>query len=76
MKLPSKLYSFEESILNNFVTVLSIIKENEDIKTIDLYNKSKNKIADINDFIETLEALYILNKISYDYTTGRINYVS
>lgn len=76
MKFPNKLYTFNESIFNNFTIILTVLKKNNDIKILELFELTRNKFLNISEFLETLEALYLLKKIEYNYITRRIIYVN
>lgn len=75
MKLPNKLYSYSESIISKFPVVLSILRKEGSLTILQLYDKVNRKIGNIDEFIETLDCLYLLGKIEYDYESRRIYYV-
>lgn len=62
IKLPNKIYQYNESIISKFPIVMDSLKESE-ISIIGLYSKIQSSFVDIDDFIETLTCLYALNKI-------------
>lgn len=62
MRFPSKVTSYQDSILSKFDIVMSQI-EKKDIKPALLYKKLKNKVSDPGEFIEILDCLYALGKI-------------
>lgn len=62
MKLPNKIVSYNESTLGKAVVILEILSKS-DMNIIDLYNASKKQHPSVCDFIETLDCLYLLNKI-------------
>ena len=65
MRLPSKFISFKESILPKFIGVLEKLQEN-DMTVLELYKRFKNQVDNIDEFIEILDCLYALRKISYN----------
>ncbi|MEI3336982.1 MAG: ABC-three component system middle component 7 [Clostridium sp.] len=75
MKLPNKLYSYSESVISKFPVVLSILRKEGSLTILQLYDKVNRKIGNIDEFIETLDCLYLLGKIEYDYESRRIYYV-
>ena len=75
MKLPNKLYSYSESVISKFPGVLSILRKEGSLTILQLYDKVNRKIGNIDEFIETLDCLYLLGKIEYDYESRRIYYV-
>lgn len=75
MRLPSKVTSYRESILRNFPVVLATLSENE-ISPLELYLKIKKHFLTVEDYIDTLDCLYALNKIVLDDKTGRLQYVA
>ena len=64
MKLPNKIVSYNESILNKAVVLLEILSKN-DMNIMDLYDASKKQYKSVSDYIETLDCLYLLNKIVF-----------
>ena len=74
MLLPSKLNSFNQSVLSKFTIVLSVLK----VKTfspLDLYMEVNKEINSIIEFVDVLDCLYALNKIEYDEKKEVIKYV-
>lgn len=75
MLFPSKLLSFRESILPKLSELLTLIKNENNISTLKLYNNSKKIFDDIDDFISAIEILYVLEKIEYDEIRRIVKYV-
>ena len=74
MRYPNKITSFKESILFKMILLLEIL--NEGTYTVDeLYKKSRRNFDSTADFIETLDALYALDKIKVEKYSRRIEYV-
>lgn len=65
MQLPNKLYSYSDSILSKFPIVLKSLQKG-DTQVLFLFTSNQDKFESVNDFIETLDALYALRKIEYD----------
>ena len=74
MKLPNKITSFKESSLSKFPIILECIQE-RDRTPLELYVKTKRNFESISDYIETLDYLFALNRISLNPDTGRTTYV-
>lgn len=74
MQLPNKLYSYSNSILSKFAILLKPLKKG-DVQVLSLFTSNQDKFDSINDFIETLDALYALRKIEYDAEKGVIHLV-
>ncbi len=74
MKFPSKVTSYQSSILAKFPIVLSFL-ETEDMKPDSLYKKVKSKVSDIGEFLEILDCLYALGKVELCEETGLLHYV-
>ena len=73
MKLPNKIYSYSDSVLSKFTRIIEIlIKSDESVAS--LYQKSKKYFNCVQDFIDTLDCLYVLNKIVFT-EKGEIHYV-
>lgn len=62
MKLPNKIYSYSDSILSKFVPIIKILMKSDET-VFSLYQKSKQHFTNIQDYIDTLDCLYALNKI-------------
>lgn len=71
MRLPSKVTSFKESSLSKFPVLLDKLNKS-DLSPFELYEETKKYFENIKDFIDTLDYLYALNKISFDKENGRI----
>lgn len=65
MKFPSKVTSYKESTIAVFPVVLTQL-EKKDMTPSELYKKVKSKVSGIQEFMEILDSLYALNKITLD----------
>ena len=74
MQLPNKLYSYSSSILSKFPVILRTL-QNGEAQVLTLFLNNQERFDSINDFIETLDALYALRKIEYDAEKGVIHLV-
>jgi hypothetical protein len=74
MKLPSKLFSYEESIFPKFPLILKIINQ-EPIKVKELYYQVSRHFESPAEFIETLDALYALNRVEFNEESEELKYV-
>jgi len=72
--LPNKLIPLRESVIGKITSILPKIEE-KSYNVLDLYLKNQKKFEDINQYILTLDILYILEKIEFDADTGRVFYV-
>lgn len=73
MQLPSKLYRYNESVLMDMVKILSEISH--PIGVYDLYKQVKQQIKSIDRYIEALDCLFILEKITFDYKAGVVDVI-
>ena len=62
MKLPNKIYSYSESTISKFIPIIEQL-ENKDETVTSLYQKTKKNFNEIEDYIDTLDCLFALNKI-------------
>lgn len=74
MIVPNKLVRYKESIIYKMMTIIEH-RDNGNIKIADLYNKCKNKYNSVDEFIYSIEVLYILECINIDFIKGEVNYV-
>ncbi|MFM1524793.1 MULTISPECIES: ABC-three component system middle component 7 [Helcococcus] len=69
MLLPNKLFSYNESVLPLFAPILSSLEEPKTPK--ELFFEVRNYNNDILLFIDALDCLYTLNKITLNHE-GRL----
>lgn len=60
MRLPNKIYTYNESIIADMIKILSTI--DKPMSVTDLYKKVKNKNLNIDRYIEAIDCLYIIKK--------------
>ena len=75
MKLPSKINSYDESIIAQFPTILGAL-EKSDVSAYTLFTLVKNHVADVGEFVEVLDCLYALGYIEIVQETRLLRYVS
>lgn len=63
MKLPNKLFTVKESCIGKFPQVLDIVQKRT-LSVLRLYEITKKYFSSANDFVETLDALFYLGKIT------------
>lgn len=73
MHLPNKLYRYNESVFVDMIEILKSIKH--PIGVYDLYKKVKKQVVSLDMYIEALDCLYLLEKISFDKEGGTINVI-
>lgn len=74
MIVPNKLISYKESIIHKMISLIRD-EENENISILDLYIEYKHNYSCIDEFIYSIEVLYILDAIDIDFDRGEISYV-
>lgn len=75
MIYPNKHIKIEESIIYKMTTLL----EDKTINVIsitELYNKTKSKFSNIDEFIYSLDVLFLLDIIEINFESELITYVS
>jgi hypothetical protein len=70
MITPNKTIPFKDSIAFKMTYILDI--EFDEISLIDLYKLTKKKFLGIEEFIYSLDTLYVLGKIDMDTDIGKI----
>ncbi len=70
---PSKVVKIRDSILWNLTDIVSIIENQNNIK--EAYNISVIKKIDINDFLLSIDILYLLDMIKIIDEKGNYKYV-
>ena len=74
MRLPNKLYSYEESTLSKFPIVLRALRDSDSGVT-ELYERIKKSVPDVSEYMEILDSLYALRKIDIDDKEAVLRYV-
>ena len=63
MKLPNKFITYKESIISKFPLALEELKD-YDLSISDVYKKIKKSIDGVQEYLDILDCLYVLNKIT------------
>ena len=74
MRYPSKITSYNESILSKFPAILNILSDH-DANILELYMATKKKFTDVEEFIDALDCLYAMQQIEFDVKKGVMSYV-
>lgn len=75
MIYPNKHIRIEDSIIYKMLAVLEV-QNNSKTNIHDLYSKIKNSFSNTDEFILSLDVLYILDMIEVDFNTETIEYVN
>ena len=73
MIYPNKNIRIEDSIIYKMIAVLEVQNDSE-MNIHDLYSKIKNKFSNTDEFILSLDVLYVLDMIEVDFNTEIIKY--
>lgn len=73
MIYPNKHIRIEDSIIYKMVSILEVQNYSE-INIHELYSKVKNKFSNTDEFILSLDVLYVLDMIEVDFNTEIIKY--
>lgn len=65
MILPNKLVSFQNSLLPKTVLIIDELSA-KPLSVNELYEKLRKKFDDLDQFILTLDVLYLLEKVRYN----------
>ena len=74
MRLPSKVTSYNESILP-IVLILAKKLRGSDMTVLSLFHESRSVIRDVADYFVALEVLFALNKVQLIDQQGGLHYV-
>ena len=73
MIVPNKVVSLKDSALG---LATEILKAGPDsVPVVDLYNDLARKFESLDQFIVTLDLLYVLGRIEMDFESGVVTYV-
>ena len=75
MRLPSKITSYGESVISKFPPVLSAL-QNADTGVFALYEATIKYFSSIEEFIDTLDCLFALQRVRYDEEREVLCYVA
>lgn len=70
MITPSKTISFKESVAFKMTYILDV--DFDELSLVDLYKITKKKFLGAEEFIYSIDALYVLGKIEMDLEIGKI----
>lgn len=73
MITPNKVVTLEQSALGLAGFILEAALENDSISA--LQRRTSNYFESIDQFLLTIDLLFVLGKVSVDFSTGRIFYV-
>ncbi|WP_417383149.1 ABC-three component system middle component 7 [Gimesia sp.] len=73
MITPNKNITFDESVLSKLSILLDQASEN--IELTKLFQRTSSKFDDINQFLLTVDVLYVLGRIEIDFNRGTLHYV-
>jgi len=71
---PNKVVPLSASVLGHLVQVMKAGPDS--ISVLDLFRQVGDKFEGIDQFLVALDVLYILDRISIDFTTQRIVYAA
>lgn len=72
MLLPNKLSRFNDTVLKKSVIVLREL-ETRDLDVLELFSKLENRLADINEYQQALDLLFVLGKVKLE--GGKLCYI-
>ncbi|RDY22599.1 hypothetical protein CHF27_012540 [Romboutsia maritimum] len=75
MIIPNKVVSYKESIIFKMLKIISLKSERR-ISINDLYKKVSKFYDSIDEFIYSLDTLYLLNCIDVDFDKGEVIYAN
>jgi hypothetical protein len=75
MIYPNKHIRIEDSIIYKMIAVLEVQNDSE-MNIHDLYSKIKNRFSNTDEFILSLDVLYVLDMIEVDFNTETIKYAN
>ena len=75
MRLPSKITSYGESVISKFAPVLSVLQDT-DTGVFALYEATMKYFNSIEEFMDTLDCLFALQRVRYDADREVLCYVA
>lgn len=74
MLVPNKVISLSESIIGKMTIILEYIIKNE-MTIQELYFATQEHFGEIDEFIYSLDVLFLLDAIKVDFNKGVVTYV-
>ena len=75
MRLPSKITSYGESVISKFAPVLWVLQD-ADTGVFALYEATMKHFSGIEEFMDTLDCLFALQRVRYDEEREVLCYVA
>lgn len=75
MIVPNKVIRYSESIIGKMTIILEYISKQE-MTIKELFFTTQNHFDEIDEFIYSLDVLYLLDAITVDFNKGVVSYVS
>lgn len=70
---PSKVVNIKKSILWTLPEIVEVLKKNNNL--LEVYHELEKKLNDINEFMLSIDILYILDRIEINDEMGNYTYV-
>lgn len=74
MRFPNKITSYNESILSKFYPILQLLSQ-QDISPYNLYSYTRKSFSSVCEYIDALDCLFSMGKISLIEEKGLLHYV-
>nr|WP_312216818.1 ABC-three component system middle component 7 [Clostridioides sp.] len=74
MLIPNKIISYKESIIFKMLKIVNY--KMDKISIVDLYSSVNKYYDNVDEFIYSIEVLYLLSYIDVDFDKGEICYVN
>nr|WP_316250401.1 ABC-three component system middle component 7 [Bacillus pumilus] len=76
MIVPNKIISLNESIIGKMTFILEHITEQKYLTIEDLFRNTRSHFEEIDEFVLSLDVLYLLDAIEVEFSRGEATYVS
>lgn len=74
MKLPSKIFPVEESLIPFFTVILDCISRDKEKKVYELYQETIEQFSSNVDWMDTVICLYALRALNFNEEKGTLTY--
>ncbi len=75
MLVPSKIISFSECIIGKMIIILEYVSKGE-MTITELFFSTQDYFGEIDEFIYSLDVLFLLDVINVDFHKGVVTYVN
>lgn len=75
MIVPNKVTAYQESMISKMLNIVEQLEVENKLKVINLFNEVSHEFEGVEEFMYSLEVLFLLEVINVDTDSGVVSYV-